>query len=435
MRDVRLTAITRRRFLVLASLVAVAPALGVRTAAAADETWIQNFQEADLWPKASGGKAVDHAPQWSYFKVLGPAEGSRIPVAHPLTNAKVYIDSKLVGPSGPPDPTWAFGQPKPAAPTTPAVTAPAATAPAAAPPAVAAPPPPGPSQAAVGSWVSVLQATPLWTAAAGGLVLGVADPGVFFKVLEPQKGARLKVQDPITEGLAYIESKAVGAVGGPPATAPVPGRWWGYVGGENINVRAAPTGDSESLGTHARGTPVAVESWVEGQEVLNDQPGWGKLAENVFVYGPLLRKARIETPPPLPSHGALADKWLDVNLTHQTVTAYEGKQPVYMAYTSSGRPGWETREGVHEILWRKESETMDSTTLVGQDAARASYKIENIRWTQYFTRDGQAMHENFWRDPALFGIPSSHGCLGMPGQDVLWFWLWSGVGTPISIHY
>jgi lipoprotein-anchoring transpeptidase ErfK/SrfK len=90
---------------------------------------------------------------------------------------------------------------------------------------------------------------------------------------------------------------------------------------------------------------------------------------------------------------------------------------------------------VHEVLWRKESETMDSTTLVGQDAARASYKIENIRWTQYFTNDGQAIHENFWRDPALFGIPSSHGCLGMSSQDALWFWLWAGVGTPMSIHY
>jgi hypothetical protein len=33
--------------------------------------------------------------------------------------------------------------------------------------------------------------------------------------------------------------------------------------------------------------------------------------------------------------------------------------------------------------------------------------------TQYFTNDGQAIHENFWRDPALFGIPSSHGCLGI----------------------
>ena len=124
-----------------------------------------------------------------------------------------------------------------------------------------------------------------------------------------------------------------------------------------------------------------------------------------------------------------------MNLTQQTVTAYEGERPVYMTVTSSGRPGWETREGMHKVLWRKENETMDSSTLLGQDAARASYKIENIRWTQYFTSDGQAIHENFWRDPALFGVPSSHGCLGMGAQDALWFWLWADRGTPLSVHY
>jgi hypothetical protein len=215
----------------------------------------------------------------------------------------------------------------------------------------------------------------------------------------------------------------------------VPSRWWGFVGSDDINVRAGPTGDSERLGTLARGTPVVVESWVSGQEVYGDQPGWAKLGEGVYVYGPLLRKAAIETPPPMPAHGALAEAWIDVNLTQQTVTAYEGDRPVYMTVTSSGRPGWETREGIHKILWRKEKETMDSTSLLGQDAARASYKIENIRWTQYFTSDGQAIHENFWRDPELFGIPSSHGCLGMVAQDALWFWLWAKNGTPISVHY
>jgi lipoprotein-anchoring transpeptidase ErfK/SrfK len=137
----------------------------------------------------------------------------------------------------------------------------------------------------------------------------------------------------------------------------------------------------------------------------------------------------------MPSHGALGSRWIDTNLTHQTVTAYEHDRPIYMTSTSSGRPGWETHEGIHEILWRKENETMDSESLVGRDAARASYRIENIRWTQYFTSDGQAIHENFWRDPALFGIPSSHGCLGMGAQDALWFWLWAGPGVPISVHY
>ena len=77
---------------------------------------------------------------------------------------------------------------------------------------------------------------------------------------------------------------------------------------------------------------------------------------------------------------------------------------------------------------------MESNTLLGQDAARASYKVDNVRWTQYFSDDGMAIHENYWRDPSLFGIPSSHGCLGMATPDAQWFWNWAEVGIPIVVH-
>jgi hypothetical protein len=420
--------LSRRRFLYLSILALAAPTVGTRSAWAADETWFQNFVETDLWNRARGGRSVARAPQWSYFKVLGPQDGSRFPVEHPVTKEKVYIEANTVGASGPPPTGWVFGGAQPGA------DAAAAPAPA---PAGAAAPTPAPAQgAAQSAWVASYMPASLWTTPeSGGILLGVADSGSYFQVLEPQKGPRIKVQDPITSGLAYVEAKSVGPVGGPPATPWVPTRWWGYVGGDEINVRAEPTGNSPILGTLPKGTPVVVESWVSGEEVIPDQPGWAKLSEGVYVYGPLLRKAQIQTPPPPPSHGPLADRWIDVNLTQQTVTAYEGDRPVYMTITSSGRPGWETHQGIHQILWRKERETMDSSTLLGQDAARADYKIENIRWTQYFSNDGQAIHENFWRDPSLFGVPSSHGCLGMAAQDALWFWLWASQGTPLSIHF
>jgi lipoprotein-anchoring transpeptidase ErfK/SrfK len=430
MRDIRRAPLTRRRLLTVASLAIAASALGVRTAAAAD-SWLQNFAETDLWNRARNGRAVDRAPQWSYFKQLGPQQGSRVPVEHPLTKERVFVDADVVGPAGAPAATYVYKSAQPAAPVA-APAAPATTPPPAGAPAVL---PPVPAQGVTpGSWVASIAPTQLWTAPEGGIMLGGVVPGLFFKVLEAAKAGRLKVQDPFTSGVAYVDAKTLGAVG-QPAALRVPDRWWGSVGGDNINVRSAPTGDGALLGTLPQGTPVSVEAWVAGQEVLNDQPGWAQLAEGVYVYGPLLRKAYIETPPSMPSHGALGSRWIDTNLTHQTVTAYEHDRPIYMTSTSSGRPGWETHEGIHEILWRKENETMDSESLVGRDAARASYRIENIRWTQYFTSDGQAIHENFWRDPALFGIPSSHGCLGMGAQDALWFWLWAGPGVPISVHY
>jgi lipoprotein-anchoring transpeptidase ErfK/SrfK len=79
---------------------------------------------------------------------------------------------------------------------------------------------------------------------------------------------------------------------------------------------------------------------------------------------------------------------------------------------------------------------MDGATLVGQgpDGKGASYKVENVRWAQYFTADGSAIHENYWRNPASFGMPGSHGCIGMTSPDAAWFWDFATLGTPLLIH-
>ena len=79
---------------------------------------------------------------------------------------------------------------------------------------------------------------------------------------------------------------------------------------------------------------------------------------------------------------------------------------------------------------------MDGSTLVGQGpgGSGATYKVENVRWVQYFTADGAAIHENYWRRPATFGMPGSHGCIGMTPADAAWFWNFATIGTPVVIH-
>jgi hypothetical protein len=39
--------------------------------------------------------------------------------------------------------------------------------------------------------------------------------------------------------------------------------------------------------------------------------------------------------------------------------------------------------------------------------------VPHVRWTQYFSPDGKALHENYWKPVDQFGIPSSHGCAGL----------------------
>lgn len=357
--------------------------------------WVQSHRVTELWSGPDAGAVSFGAvPQWSYLQVVALQTGPRLRV-RTRDGHDGYVDAAAVGPAG----------------------APPSEAPARSP----------------GYWVANHVPATLWSGADGeALPLGEVDQWNVFEV-QDAAGHRLRLRDPRTGGHTYLDATAVGRIEPPGGTLGPPGQWWGSTGSA-INVRATPTTDGSLRGEVGPRLPVVVQRWVSGQEVLPDQPTWAQLADDVFVYSALLRPAPLDQPPPLPADAPLPGRWIDVNLTHQVAVAYEGAEPIYVARLSSGRPGWETSTGVFRIFRRVANEVMDSSTLLGRDAARASYRVENIRWTQYFTSDGQALHQNYWRDPALFGMPSSHGCLGMLEPDARFFWDFAATGTPLVIH-
>ena len=363
-------------------------------------TWMQASQQTTLWSgpnnqaiQLGSGEAGD------YYQVTGPAQGSRVPVVVARTNGPAWVEAAALKPSEPPPVGW--------------------------------PPPPPPPQL---GWVATLTDVPLSADAAGQLRLGLAPAGTAFKQLEVQQGSRLHVQDPVTGGSAWVDAANVGPVG-PPEGRSVPARWWGKIVVDGANLRAGPSTSAALVGPLPAGSPVVVSAWVAGEEVVKDNITWAKLADGAFVYSTTLRPAALSVAPPPPASAAgRTSRWIDLNLTQQVVVAYDGQTVVRIARTSTGRPGWETSTGVFSIQRRVEKETMESSTLLGLDAARADYKVENVRWTQYFTADGMALHENYWKAPDTFGIPSSHGCAGLLADDARFFWDWATVGTPVFAH-
>lgn len=56
-------------------------------------------------------------------------------------------------------------------------------------------------------------------------------------------------------------------------------------------------------------------------------------------------------------------------------------------------------------------------------------------FTQYFDRNGNALHLNYWRPESVFGTtPTSHGCIGLLLHDAQWFWLFGEPGMRVEIH-
>jgi hypothetical protein len=131
----------------------------------------------------------------------------------------------------------------------------------------------------------------------------------------------------------------------------------------------------------------------------------------------------IERPAEVPA----GDTWVDVNLTDQTLVAYDGHdRPVYVTLISSGRirrPGVEdldhrTPPGVYQIRAKHVTTTMD-----GDSAVDGPYSIEDVPYVMYF-HGAYALHSAFWHN--RFGHTKSHGCVNMAPLDARWLFRWSG---------
>ncbi|MCP4426592.1 MAG: L,D-transpeptidase family protein [Chloroflexi bacterium] len=120
------------------------------------------------------------------------------------------------------------------------------------------------------------------------------------------------------------------------------------------------------------------------------------------------------------------EHWIDVNLSAQTLTAYEGNTAVYDTYISSGLSASPTVTGQFRIWLRYASQTMDGARL-GYD-----YYLENVPYVMYFYED-YALHGTFWHNN--FGYPMSHGCVNMRTSDAQWVFDWSTIGTVVNVHY
>ena len=123
--------------------------------------------------------------------------------------------------------------------------------------------------------------------------------------------------------------------------------------------------------------------------------------------------------PPVSGGGA---KWIDINLSKQRLTAYQGKTPVFSALISGGLPRTPTVVGRFKI----------NTKLRATRMRGPGYDLPNVPYTMYFYR-GYAIHGTYWHNN--FGRPMSHGCVNMRTSEAAWLFNWAPMGTTVVTHW
>jgi lipoprotein-anchoring transpeptidase ErfK/SrfK len=119
---------------------------------------------------------------------------------------------------------------------------------------------------------------------------------------------------------------------------------------------------------------------------------------------------------------------INVNVkTHEMTIVRDGKQLAKFAI-SSGKPGWETRNGTKVIMEKVTDKTWTSEAI---DAPE--HYVKHSQWAMRMTNSGEFIHDAPW-NAAHFGEDNaSHGCVGLSTNDMSWLWDHTILGDPVVV--
>ena len=117
-----------------------------------------------------------------------------------------------------------------------------------------------------------------------------------------------------------------------------------------------------------------------------------------------------------------SERWIQIDLTRQNLTAWEGGKPVYAITISTGKESTPTPPGTFAIQTKYERARMTGP----------GYDVPDVPFTMYYY-GGYAIHGAYWHNN--FGTPVSHGCTNVAVNHAEWLFNWASVGTPVVVHY
>lgn len=123
---------------------------------------------------------------------------------------------------------------------------------------------------------------------------------------------------------------------------------------------------------------------------------------------------------------ASGEKHIYVDLTHQTLTAYQGNTLILKTLISSGK--WSPTPPGEYTIWVK----LRATRMSGGQGADY-YDLPNVPYTMFFSGPnagadrGFSLHGTYWHNN--FGHPMSHGCVNMRTVDAQKIYNWADPPT------
>lgn len=114
------------------------------------------------------------------------------------------------------------------------------------------------------------------------------------------------------------------------------------------------------------------------------------------------------------------ERWIEVDLSDQKLTAWQGDVPVFETTVSTGKPGFRTLPGEFAVYLKFEKARMRGV----------DYDTPDVPWTMYYDGDF-AIHGAYWHNN--FGTPVSHGCVNLRVEEAKALYAWASKGTRVVV--
>ena len=180
---------------------------------------------------------------------------------------------------------------------------------------------------------------------------------------------------------------------------------------------------------------------VADEVVNNDGRTWYKVVFNELIRFPeritgdlyvatdVVREFENEGEVNVVTDPAMETKWILVDISEQTLYAYDGEVLFMKQTVSTGLELTPTSVGVFSIHRKTPSRYMQGPT-PGQ--SNQFYDLPGVPWDMYFSNDGSVIHGAYWHNN--FGRQWSHGCVNLPLDKARELYEWTPVGTPVVIR-
>jgi lipoprotein-anchoring transpeptidase ErfK/SrfK len=203
---------------------------------------------------------------------------------------------------------------------------------------------------------------------------------------------------------------------------------WGYGGRKEVATYSI---DDQKQPKNAKSIEKHVAIPVTGKTLDIGKTKYVETAEGTYVKA---LQVRVTEPGPAPAGLGPDERWIDVDLSSQTLVAFVGTRPVYATLISSGKES-KVKEKDHRTPtgeWRIREKHI-TTTMDGDGTAAGDlpYSIEDVPYVMYFHR-AYALHGAFWHQN--YGVQMSHGCVNLAPLDAKWLYFFASPEARSGFH-